>query len=204
MKIIIITGPPYSGKGTQCEKLLEDYDLVHVSTGEHIRQEKEDNTELGRIMSDYDVKGLLVPDEIMKKLLDKLITENLDSKGVILDGYPRTIPQVNDLIDVLKQKNLTIDKVLNIEVSHEELLIRAKERAESSDREDDKDIETHHRRIRVFKEETLPAIEFMKNQFEVDTFDGMGSIKEVTSRIKACIQKSDSIQQLRKSGQELV
>ena len=137
------------------------------------------------IMSDYDERGELVPDGIMKILLDKLIEQNKDILGIILDGYPRTIPQVNDLVSVLESKNIPIESILNIEVPNDELLKRAKKRAETSTREDDKNPETHYKRIRVFEEQTKPTIEYMKKQFTVNTFDGLGAIEEITERIKA-------------------
>jgi adenylate kinase len=185
MKIIIITGPPYSGKGTQCDELVKEYELAHISTGEHIRKEKDTKSELGKIMSDYDVKGELVPDEIMKRLLKKLIKEHENNSGIILDGYPRTIPQVKDLIEVLTERDLSIDTIINIEVPTDELLNRAKKRAETSTREDDKNPETHYKRIRVFEEQTKPTIEYMKKEFTVNTFDGLGTVEEITERIKA-------------------
>ena len=126
MKVIIITGPPYSGKGTQCEVLKNEYGLTHLSTGECIRNEKERKTDLGKIMSDYNEKGNLVPDEIMKKLLHKIIDKNINASGILLDGYPRTIPQVHDLISVLESKDLSVESVINIDVPHDELLRRAK------------------------------------------------------------------------------
>ena len=102
-----------------------------------------------------------------------------------MDGYPRTIPQVNDLVSVLESKNIPIESILNIEVPNDELLKRAKKRAETSTREDDKNPETHYKRIRVFEEQTKPTIEYMKKQFTVNTFDGLGAIEEITERIKA-------------------
>ena len=185
MNFSIITGPPYSGKGTQCDELVKAYGLIHISTGEHIRKEKDNKTELGEIMSDYDEKGELVPDEIMRQLLDKLIEENKHALGIILDGYPRTIPQVHDLVTVLKSKNILIEHIINIEVPTDELLKRAKKRAETSTREDDKNPETHYKRIRVFEKQTKPTIEYMKREFTVNTFDGLGTIEEIAERIKA-------------------
>jgi len=185
MNFIIITGPPYSGKGTQCDELVKEYGLIHLSTGEHIRKEKEGKTELGKTMSDYDERGELVPDEIMKELLDKLIEENKEASGIILDGYPRTIAQVHDLVNVLDSRNIPIESIINIEVPTDELLKRAKKRSETSTREDDKNPETHYKRIRVFEEQTKPTIEYMKKEFDVNTFDGLGTIEEITERIKA-------------------
>ncbi len=102
-----------------------------------------------------------------------------------MDGYPRTIPQVEDLVNVLKSRKLSIDKIINIEVPTNELLKRAKKRSETSTREDDKNPETHYKRIRVFEQQTKPTIEFMKKEFDVTTFDGLGKIHEITKRIKA-------------------
>jgi|GEM_PF-68827 len=185
MKFIVITGPPYSGKGTQCEELVKQYGLTHISTGDHIRKEKEKQSEIGKTMLDYDERGELVPDSIMKQLLNKLIEENKNASGIILDGYPRTIPQVKDLVSVLQANDIEIHNIINIEVSTDELLTRAKKRAETSTREDDKNPETHYKRIRVFEKQTKPTIEYMKKEFVVNTFDGLGTIEEITKRIKA-------------------
>lgn len=184
MEILIITGPPYSGKGTQCELLESSLAFKHISTGDRCRQEKENETELGITMAAYQEKGDLVPDSIMKGLFSQILDENLEQKGIILDGYPRTEPQVNDLLDLVAEKSLRIGKVLNIDVPKEELLVRAKKRAETSTRPDDKDPATHLKRINVFENSTRPGIAFMKTKLEVIDFDGMGSIAEITERIK--------------------
>ncbi|MDQ6472899.1 nucleoside monophosphate kinase [Flavobacterium sp. LHD-80] len=183
MKILIITGPPYSGKGTQCEILKEELKFEHISTGDKCRAEKQNETEIGKVMSEYEEKGDLVPDSIMKDLFSKILDENMASNGIILDGYPRTEPQVNDLIELVKSKNLEIGKVINIEVPKTELLKRAKKRAETSNRKDDKDANIHLKRIEVFENSTRPAIEYMKSKIKVLTFDGMGTIEEITKRI---------------------
>ncbi|SNR13847.1 adenylate kinase family protein [Tenacibaculum jejuense] len=187
MKILIITGPPYSGKGTQCEILKNLLNYKHISTGDRCRLEKEQGTEIGKELSKYEKKGDLVPDQIMKTLFSQILDENRSEEGIILDGYPRTIPQMDDLLALVSEKGLSIEKVIDIEVPKEELLLRAKKRAETSNREDDKDPETHLKRIRIFEETTKPAIAYMKTKLEVATFDGMGSIEEITARIKASI-----------------
>lgn len=184
MEILIITGPPYSGKGTQCEILKEELQFEHISTGDRCRLEKQNETEIGKIMSQYEEKGDLVPDSIMKDLFSKILDENIKANGIILDGYPRTEPQVNDLLELVKSKNLKIGKVINIDVPKEELLKRAKKRAETSNRKDDKDANIHLKRIEVFESSTRPAIEYMKSKIKVLTFDGMGTIEEITKRIK--------------------
>lgn len=184
MEILIITGPPYSGKGTQCEILKDELKFEHISTGDRCRLEKQNGTEIGKIMSQYEEKGNLVPDAIMKDLFSKILDENRTANGIILDGYPRTEPQVNDLLELVKSKNLEIGKVINIDVPKEELLKRAQKRAETSNRKDDKDVNIHIKRIEVFESATRPAIEYMKSKINVLTFDGMGTIEEITKRIK--------------------
>lgn len=184
MEILIITGPPYSGKGTQCEILKEELKFEHISTGDRCRLEKQNETEIGKIMSEYEEKGDLVPDSIMKDLFSKILDENRSKKGIILDGYPRTEAQVNDLLELIESKNLEIGKVINIDVPESELLKRAKKRAETSNRKDDKDAEIHLKRIKVFESSTRPAIEYMKSKIKVLTFDGLGTINEITTRIK--------------------
>lgn len=187
MEILIITGPPYSGKGTQCEILNEQLDFKHISTGDRCRFEKANATEIGKIMAEYEEKGDLVPDSIMKKMFSQILDENQANKGIILDGYPRTEAQVNDLLELVQQKDMKIGKVLNIEVPKSELLNRAKKRAETSTRKDDKDPKIHIKRIEVFENSTRPAIEYMKSKLTVNTFDGLGSIEEITERIKASL-----------------
>ncbi len=187
MEILIITGPPYSGKGTQCKILNSELDFKHISTGDRCRLEKKNGTEIGKIMSQYEEKGDLVPDGIMKDLFSKILDENKDNKGIILDGYPRTIPQVNDLLELVESKGMKIGKVLNIEVPVSELLKRAAKRAETSNRKDDKNPKIHTKRIDVFEASTRPAIDYMKTKIKVITFDGLGTIEEITKRIKAAL-----------------
>ncbi len=119
----------------------------------------------------------------MKELLGAILEENKSKKGIILDGYPRTKPQVDTLIELVKQKNMEIGKVLNIDVPKIELLNRAKKRAETSDRKDDKDPKIHIKRIEVFEDSTRQAIEYMKLKLKVETFNGLGSVEEITERI---------------------
>ena len=129
MEILIITGPPYSGKGTQCEILKTQLNFEHISTGDRCRLEKQNDTEIGKIMSEYEEKGDLVPDSIMKDLFGQILDENSSKDGIILDGYPRTEPQVNDLIELVDSKQMSIGKVLNIDVPKSELLKRAEKKS---------------------------------------------------------------------------
>lgn len=184
MQILIITGPPYSGKGTQCEALKIQLGYQHISTGERLRLEKQTKTEIGKQITAYEEAGELVPDVIMKDLFSKILEENKANAGIILDGYPRTIPQVDDLLELVASKDSVIGKALHIEVPKAELLKRARKRAETSNREDDKDPAIHVKRIEVYEQSTKPAVEYMKSKIEVLTFDGLGTIEELTSRIE--------------------
>lgn len=188
MDIYIITGPPYSGKGTQCEILKKALRLEHISTGDRCRQEKENATPIGLTMAEYEEKGNLVPDEVMKSLFSQILDEHLDKQGILLDGYPRTTPQVDTLLELIKEKGLTIKRVLNIEVPREELLRRATERSQTSDRKDDKDPATHIKRIEIFEATTKPAITYMKEKLVVDSFNGMGSKEEISRVIRTALR----------------
>lgn len=182
MEIIIITGPPFSGKGTQCELLVEKLGFKHISTGERCRAEKKAGTKIGQQLSL--AEGNYVADDIMRDLFKQILEENLDEKGVILDGYPRTTLQVKDLIELTQSMELPIKTAINIEVPKEELLNRAADRAKSSIREDDKDPAVHKKRIKIFEEATLPAIDFMKEHFDVQTISGLGAKEEISEAIE--------------------
>ncbi len=184
MKILIITGPPYSGKGTQCTILAKEYGYKHISTGDSIRQEKELQTPIGLIVQAYEEQGNLVPDSIMKDLIEKIISDNEREAGIILDGYPRTIPQVDALVEILERKKQPVKQVINIDVPAEELLKRARKRAQDSLRKDDQNISIHLKRIEIFEAATRPAIEYMKKVFNVVTIDGLDSIPAITEKIK--------------------
>jgi adenylate kinase len=132
MEIIIITGAPYSGKGTQCDLLEKSLGFSHISTGDKIREEKERRTPLGKIMTTYEEQGALVPNEIMKDVIQKIIEENLNKKGIILDGYPRTISQVDTLFGLIDGKNVKVKRVINIEIAKEGIRrIQAKRRVQA-------------------------------------------------------------------------
>lgn len=183
MQILVVTGPPYSGKGTQCTELKKKLAYKHLSTGDRIREEKKQGTSRALAMKRYEEEGNLVPDSMMLELIEDMVEENRHELGIILDGYPRTIPQVDALLEMLDKKSLHIAKVINIEVPSDELLVRAKKRAEESKRKDDDDPETHFKRIRIFEAETRPAIEYFKSKVEVTDIDGLGEIEEITERI---------------------
>lgn len=182
---MIITGPPYSGKGTQCKILVEQMAFGHVSTGELCRNEKLKGSAVGKKITQYEESGDLVPDDIMKTMVSSFLEENLTTeKTIILDGYPRTKKQVDDLLTILNEKKVQVHSVLNIEVPTEELLLRAEERAKTSTRKDDQNPETHKKRVTVFEEETKPAIDYLSTKFNLISVDGLGSIDQISRRIQ--------------------
>ena len=190
MKIVIITGPPYSGKGTQCDLIKAGLGFSHISTGDRIRKEKDIKSPIGKIMTDYEENGMLVPDEVMQTLIGQIIDENSAQKGIILDGYPRTKSQVDTILNMLADKKMEVQVVINIDVPKEELLIRAQKRAENSNRKDDQNIDIHLKRIEIFESETRPAIEYMKKKVNVVNIDGLGTIESITKMINETINTS--------------
>ena len=183
MKFLIM-GPPGAGKGTQAKILSDQYNLVHLSTGDILRNEIDNQTTIGLDAKNYMDQGLLVPDEVLLSMMENTLT-NLKESGIILDGFPRTIPQAEGLDAIFKKLNLNIDMVINISVDKEILINRLIKRAEDSGRSDDTK-EVIVNRQNVYLELTAPLLEFYKN--EVINVDGDGTIEEVTKRVLAAIQ----------------
>ena len=177
-------GPPGAGKGTQAKILSDQYNLVHLSTGDILRNEIDNQTTIGLDAKNYMDQGLLVPDEVLLSMMENTLT-NLKESGIILDGFPRTIPQAEGLDAIFKKLNLNIDMVINISVDKEILINRLIKRAEDSGRSDDTK-EVIVNRQNVYLELTARLLEFFKN--EVINVDGDGTIEEVTKRVLAAIQ----------------
>ena len=177
-------GPPGAGKGTQAKILSDQYNLVHLSTGDILRNEIDNQTTIGLDAKNYMDQGLLVPDEVLLSMMENTLS-NLKGSGIILDGFPRTIPQAEGLDAIFKKLDLTIDMVINIYVDKEILINRLIKRAEDSGRSDDTK-EVIVNRQNVYLELTAPLLEFYKN--EVINIDGDGTIDEVTQRILTATQ----------------
>jgi len=178
MKLLIM-GPPGAGKGTQAKILANKFDLVHLSTGDILRKEINKSSEVGIKAQTYMNAGNLVPDEVLLEMMQSTLTELKDS-GVILDGFPRTIPQARGLSKIFQSLNQTIDSIINIEVDKNVLITRLVERAKKSGRADDTE-EVIVNRQNVYLELTAPLIEFYESN--IIHIDGDGSIDEVTERI---------------------
>ncbi len=178
MKLLIM-GPPGAGKGTQAKILAKKFNLVHLSTGDILRKEIDKSSKVGLKAQNYMNAGNLVPDEVLLEMMQSTLTELKDS-GVILDGFPRTIPQAIGLSKIFQSLNQAIDSIINIEVDKNILITRLVERAKKSGRPDDTE-EVIVNRQNVYLELTAPLIEFY--QSNIIHINGDGSIDEVTERI---------------------
>ena len=177
-------GPPGAGKGTQAKILAQKFSLVHLSTGDILRNEIDKASSTGLKAQTYMNAGNLVPDEVLLEMMDSTLS-GLKDQGVILDGFPRTIPQAEGLSKIFESLNQAIDGIINIEVDKNVLINRLVERAKKSGRADDTE-EVIINRQNVYLELTAPLIEFYKEN--LISIDGDGSIEEVTERILKRIQ----------------
>ena len=183
MKLLIM-GPPGAGKGTQAKILAEKYNLLHLSTGDILRHEIDKKTEIGLEAQSYMNRGNLVPDNVLLTIVKNALTKLKDS-GVILDGFPRTVPQAEGLDKIFENLDSKIDYILNIHVEPNILINRLIERAKNSGRKDDTE-EVIINRQKVYQDLTAPLIDFYKD--EIIQIDGDGPIEEVTNRILKIMQ----------------
>ena len=179
---VVIFGAPGSGKGTQSELIIKEYGLDHISTGDVLRAEMKGETELGKIAKDYIEKGQLVPDELIVDMLAKVLDSKASSKGVIFDGFPRTIPQAKALKEMLNKRGTDVSVMLNLQVEEEELL----ERGKVSGRSDD-NLETIKSRLDVYHKQTAPLADYYVGEGKHVGIHGMGTVEEIFDRIKEAI-----------------
>lgn len=183
MTNFLIFGPPGSGKGTQSVKLADKYNLIHLSTGDMLRDEVASKTELGLKVEGIMKKGELVPDEIVIQMISGRVDSNSTAEGFIFDGFPRTVEQAKALDNALAEKNTSICKMLVLEVEHDELVKRLVLRAGVSGRADDKDESVIENRIRVYREKTEPVMNYYKDHGKYKPVNGMGDIDEIFERL---------------------
>jgi len=180
---LILFGPPGAGKGTQSEKLIDRYDLVHLSTGDILRSEVAEQTELGIKAKELMDKGDLVPDEVVIGMIRSKIESNLDAKGFIFDGFPRTSAQAEALDALLVELGTSITVMLALKVDEEELVKRLLNRGKDSGRSDDQDESIIHNRITEYNNKTAPIINYYDNQGKFISIEGVGSIDEIFNRV---------------------
>ena len=186
---IVLFGPPGAGKGTQAERLVEKYQLFHLSPGDVFRSNIKAETELGVLAKSYMDKGQLVPDEVTIKLLISEVDKHPEAKGFIFDGFPRTTPQAEALDKILPERNTIISMMCGLDVEEEELKKRLLKRAETSGRADDADPAVIQNRINVYNIETAPVQAFYEAQNKYVRIDGMGEMDSVTSRLFDSIEQ---------------
>ena len=182
---LILLGPPGAGKGTQAESLVQDYKIVQLSTGEMLRAAVAAKTPVGIAAKEIMDRGELVSDEIVVSIISDRIEEPDCANGFILDGFPRTIAQAEALTELLKEKNMELDAVVEIRVDEGILLSRIEKRAaESADVRADDNAEALKKRLDVYKAQTEPLIDFYTKTGELKTVDGMQGIDEVAQSIR--------------------
>jgi adenylate kinase len=180
---IVLFGPPGAGKGTQSEKLIERYQLVHLSTGDIFRANIKGETELGKLAKSYMDRGALVPDEVTIKMLESEVNKHPESSGFIFDGFPRTGAQALALDAFLESHDTGIVAMLALEVPEEELRARLKNRALTSGRADDANPDVIQNRINVYNNETAPVAEYYRSQGKYQGVVGVGTIQEISERL---------------------
>jgi len=180
---IVLFGPPGAGKGTQAEKIIDRYKLVHLSTGDILRSELAAETKLGLEAKKYMDKGALVPDEVVIGMIGAKIDKNAGAGGFIFDGFPRTTAQAVALDGLLKDKGTGITAMLMLTVERDELIKRLLNRGRDSGRADDGDISIIENRINVYNNETAPVIGYYEDQEKYRPVQGMGTIDDIFQRL---------------------
>ena len=187
MKNVVIFGAPGSGKGTQSEKMIEKYGFGHISTGDVLRSEIKNNTELGKTAKQFIDQGQLIPDELMVSILANVYDSfGRGHKGVIFDGFPRTIPQAEALKQMLSERGDKIAAMIELDVPEDELMKRLILRGQQSGRADDNE-ETIKKRLVVYHSQTQPLIEWYANEGLHHHIDGLGTLERIFADIKKVI-----------------
>jgi adenylate kinase len=186
---LILFGPPGSGKGTQSERLVDQYGLVHLSTGNLLREEIAQRTPLGLEAKSFMDKGQLVPDEVVIGMVDSYFDKHREARGFLFDGFPRTVAQAIALDKLLELKKTEIGSVLALEVSEEELVKRLLNRGKTSGRSDDTNEDVIRKRFTVYSNETTPVAEHYRKAKKFQSIKGEGSVDEIFTAIREAIDR---------------
>lgn len=199
---LVLFGPPGAGKGTQSEKLIQQYKLVHLSTGDLLRSQIAAGTELGLRAKQLMDHGLLVPDEVVIGMIENKLEENQAAAkrgstddqtvgGFIFDGFPRTVPQAEALDNLLKQHQTKIKVMIALVVDSEELTRRLLIRGQTSGRPDDQNENLIRRRVKEYNDKTAPVADYYNQQGKYVAIDGIGSIETIFQLICQKIDESE-------------
>ena len=186
---IVMFGAPGSGKGTQSEVLIKTYGLFHISTGDVLRDHIKRGTALGKTAQEYINQGQLIPDELMVNILASVMDDNKEvaAKGVIFDGFPRTIPQAEALEEMLQQRGTKVSAVIGLDVPEEILIGRLLNRGKESGRSDD-NLETITSRLEVYNNQTAPLKAFYSQKGLLHMVQGTGGAEVVFERVRKVIE----------------
>ena len=186
---LVVFGAPGSGKGTQSARLIDEYGLYHISTGELLRDHIARDTALGKVANEYISKGHLIPDKLMVDILEHTLDSNPETAGgVIFDGFPRTIEQADALNEMLERRGAAVDAVVGLEVEDKELIERLLKRGQESGRSDD-NIDTINERLKVYNNQTAPLREYYIRQGKYHGVKGSGSIDDIFNDIRQRLNK---------------
>jgi len=185
---LVLFGPPGAGKGTQAVLLAQTFNLVHLSTGDLLRQEIAAKTELGILANEIVSSGGLVSDSIVISMIEAKLTKSKDAIGFIFDGFPRTVPQAQALDELLAKHDSKVSAMLCLEVDKEELISRLLNRGFTSGRRDDADTATIENRINVYNEVTAPLISYYESHGKYYPIRGIGTIEEIAESLKQTIK----------------
>ena len=187
---LVLFGAPGSGKGTQSAKIIDQYGLYHISTGEVLRDHIKRDTELGRIAASYISKGHLIPDDLMIKILEDVLDNAAAGKrGVVFDGFPRTVPQAMALKELLKKRGTDLHAVIGLEVPEDELVERMIKRGKETGRADD-NLETIKNRLDVYHNQTMPLKDFYQKEGKYLPVNGSGVVDEIFDNIAKGIEQA--------------
>lgn len=180
---LILFGPPGSGKGTQSEKLIDKYGLIHLSTGNLLREQLQNKTALGLAAKSYMDQGQLVPDEVVIGMIRSALEANPRAKGFLFDGFPRTVAQAEALDNLLREKDTEIASVLALIVSERELIERLLNRGKTSGRSDDTNEGIIQARIKEYESKTAAVAAYYDQFGKVKRVEGEGSIDDIFEQL---------------------
>lgn len=190
---LILLGPPGAGKGTQAKFLVESYGIPQLSTGDILRSAIAAKTPMGLAAKEIMDRGDLVPDDVVNGIISERLDADDCKNGFVLDGFPRTIPQAEALDEMLEEKGMSLDAVVEItadsDVLVQRIINRAKENAASSGARSDDNVEVVRNRLAVYRELTEPLVGYYRAQGLVKSVDGMQSVEQVTASIRNAVHK---------------